>query len=65
MTQQEVALHQLQATDIKNYIQILTPIALAPKENVDDDLKEMATKKLKEFIEKAKVFEESPIRKLN
>lgn len=58
ITQQEVALHQLKAADIKGFITAIAPLA----ECKDERVRKLVIEKLEELIPQCKVFIESPVK---
>lgn len=50
MTPEQINKHQAKQTDIKQFIQVLTPFCVTP--DADEDVKKIANAKLKELISK-------------
>lgn len=64
MNQNEFALHQSKQSDLKQFLQVLTPFALG--ENVPEDIKSMALNKVRELIPQITAgIKESPIQRVS
>lgn len=63
LTQEEVMRHQQKSTDLKNFIQVLTPLVASP--NTPEEIKNIASTMMKDLLSQVQIgIPENIIKKL-